>query len=43
MPKEIRNKTYDTPQKSKVQGAHEYVVAKGIPHDEREIFDFFGR
>ena len=41
MPRETRNNTYNTPQKSKVQGAHEYLVAKGIPNDEREIFDFF--
>ena len=42
IPKETRKKTYDMPRKSKIQGAHEYLVAKGIPHDEREIFDFFG-
>lgn len=33
---------YDTPQKAKVQGAYEFLAAKGIPHNEREIFDFFG-
>ncbi|KAK3167425.1 hypothetical protein OEA41_010552 [Lepraria neglecta] len=41
IPEETRKKTYDTPQKSKIQGAHEYLVAKGIPIDEREIFDSF--
>ncbi|KAK3167920.1 hypothetical protein OEA41_004366 [Lepraria neglecta] len=34
-PISTRYNTYDTPQNSKVQGAHEYLVAKG------EIFDFF--
>lgn len=24
-----------------VQGAHEFLVAKGIEHDKRDIFDFF--
>ena len=42
MPHETRNTTYNTTQKSKVQGAPLYLVAKGIPHDEREVFDFFG-
>ena len=42
MPRETRNNTYNNPRKSKVQGAHQYLVAKGISDDEREIFDFFG-
>ncbi len=32
---------YDTPQKSRVQGAHEYMLAKGIPHDPRNVFEYF--
>ncbi|KAL2047773.1 hypothetical protein ABVK25_011385 [Lepraria finkii] len=34
-------KTYDTPQKAKIQGAEQYMRAKGIPHNPRDIFDFF--
>jgi hypothetical protein len=41
MPKETRNNTYDTPQKAKIQGAYEFLAAKGIPIDPREIFDHF--
>jgi len=33
--------TYNTPQKAKVQEAHEFLTAKGIPIDPREIFDYF--
>ena len=29
---------YDIPLKAKVQGAHQYLSAKGIPHDVRDIF-----
>ena len=32
---------YDTPQKSRVQGEHEYMLAKGIPHDPRDVFGHF--
>ena len=39
--KKRRNKTYDTPKKAKAQGAHEYLVAKDIPHKDTEIFDHF--
>jgi len=30
-----------TPQKAKIQGAHEFLAAKGIPMDPSEIFDHF--
>ncbi len=30
---------YDTPQKSRVQGAHEYMLANGIPHDSHNVFE----
>ena len=33
---------YDTPQKAKVQGAYEFLLAKGISIDPREIFQHFG-
>ena len=32
----------DTHLKAKVQGAHQYLSAKGIPHDVRDIFKEFG-
>lgn len=32
---------YDVPQKSRVRGAHEYMLAKGIPHDPRDVFEHF--
>ena len=32
---------YDTPLKAKVQGAHQYLSAKGFPHDVRDIFKEF--
>ncbi len=32
---------YDTPQKARVQGAHEYMLAKGIRHDPRDVFEHF--
>lgn len=37
-----RNKHLGTPQRAKIQGALEYCHAKGIPVDDRDIFDFFG-
>lgn len=36
-----RQPHHDTPQKAKVQGAHELFTAKGIPIHPREIFDYF--
>ena len=36
-----KRQQYDTPHRSRVQGAHEFLVAKGIEHDERDIFEFF--
>ncbi|KAL2053609.1 hypothetical protein ABVK25_006262 [Lepraria finkii] len=39
--KKTRNKKYDTPRKAKVQGAYEYLVAKGIPFKDTELFDYF--
>lgn len=36
-----KRQQYDTPHRFRVQGAHEYLVAKGIEHDERDIFEFF--
>ena len=36
-----KKQQYDTPHRSKVQGLHEFLVAKGIEHDERDIFEFF--
>ncbi len=35
-------KHLDTPQRAKVQGALKYLHAKGIPEDDRDVFDFFG-
>ena len=32
---------YDTCQKSCVQEAVEYMLAKGIPHDPRDVFEHF--
>ncbi len=32
---------YDTSQKARKQGAHEYMLAKGIPHDPRDVFEQF--
>ena len=32
---------YDTPQRSCVQGAYEYMLAKGISHDPRDVFECF--
>jgi len=40
-PKQPQN-TYETPQKAKIQGAYEFLAAKGIPMDLREIFNHFG-
>ena len=40
-PKKVEKQHYDTPHRSRVQGVHAYLVAKEIPHDEREIFEFF--
>lgn len=40
-PKKMEKQHYDIPYRSRVQGVHAYLVAKEIPHDEREIFDFF--
>ncbi|KAK3174689.1 hypothetical protein OEA41_001935 [Lepraria neglecta] len=42
MPRETRYNIYDTPQKEKVQGAHEYCVAKGFPHNVSDVSNFFG-
>ncbi len=36
-----KREQYDTPHRSRVQGAHEFLVAKEIEHDERDIFEFF--
>ena len=36
-----RESHYDTPQKAKVQGAHQFLVVKGISHDVRDIFGEF--
>ena len=36
-----KRQQYDTPHRSRVQGAHAFLVAKGIEHDERDIFEFF--
>ena len=36
-----KNRYYTTPQKAKVQGAIEYLRAKGIAKDPRNIFSFF--
>ncbi len=36
-----KRQLYDTPQRSRVQGAHEFLAAKGIEHDECDIFEFF--
>ena len=41
MPPPERKPHYDTPRKSRVQGAHEYMLAKGIPHDPCDVFDHF--
>lgn len=41
MPPPERKQHYDTPRKSRVQGAHEFMLAKGIPHDPRDVFDHF--
>ena len=35
------NDSYSTPHRFRVQGAHEFLVAKGIEYDERDIFEFF--
>ena len=32
---------YDTPLKSRVQGAHEYMLAKVIPHYLHDVFEYF--
>jgi len=32
----------DTVQRTKIQGAREFLLAKNIPHDPRDIFDQFG-
>ncbi len=32
---------YDTPLKSRVQSAHEYILAKGIPHNLHDVFEYF--
>ncbi len=36
-----QNKHYDTLHRARVQGAHAFFFAKGIAHDERDIFEFF--
>ncbi len=36
-----KRQLYDTPHRSRVQGAHEFLVAKGIQHGEHDIFEFF--
>lgn len=41
MAKRQQYELYDTPHRSKVQDAHKFLVAKGIEHDERDIFEFF--
>ncbi|CAD6593099.1 MAG: hypothetical protein ASARMPRED_007063 [Alectoria sarmentosa] len=40
MPK-CKNKHCNTPQKTKVQIVVEYLRAKGIPEDPRDVFEFF--
>ncbi len=35
-----KRQQYDTPHRSRVQSAHEFLVAKEIEHDERNIFEF---
>lgn len=37
----IQKTHYDTPQKSHVQGAHEYMLTREISHDLRNIFEYF--
>ena len=36
------NKHYDTPQQAKIQGAVEFLKAKGIEIPPRVVFEFFG-
>lgn len=36
-----KRQLYDIPHRSRVQGALEFLVAKWIEHDERDIFEFF--
>lgn len=40
-PKKVGKQHYDTHHRSRVQGVHAFLVAKEIPLDEREIFEFF--
>lgn len=41
-PVQLKKAHYDTVQRAKIQGVHEWAIAHGIPHDEPEIFQFFG-
>lgn len=40
-PQKAEKQHYDTPHRSRLQGVHAFLVAKEIPHDEREIFEIF--
>lgn len=36
-----QNKHYDTTHRARAQGAHTFLLAKEIAHDECDIFEFF--
>ena len=40
-PIKIKKAHYNTVQRSKIQGVHEWATTHGIPHEEPEIFEFF--
>lgn len=37
-PRKVEKQNYDIPHQLRVQDVHAFLVAKEIPHDEREIF-----